>query len=150
MQGIEISFRLRDQGGVAAIEFAIVLPVLVILLCGIIEFSIAYYNKAMITNASREGARAGIAYDDVIRLTEAEIGEIVNKYAAEHLITFGDSHDPVTVTDPIDGDPPASGLLRVTVSYRYDFLIFPQFVSDMMEDFLNLTCETVMMYEGES
>ena len=53
---------LFEQKGVAALEFAIILPVLLLLTCGIIEFSVALYDKAMITNASREGARAGIVY----------------------------------------------------------------------------------------
>ena len=41
------------QKGAAAVEFAIVMPLLVLLTFGIIEFSILFYNKAMVTNASR-------------------------------------------------------------------------------------------------
>ncbi len=52
--------RVSGEGGAAAIEFAIVLPVLALLVCGIIEFGLIFYNKQLITNASREGARAGI------------------------------------------------------------------------------------------
>ena len=51
--------RWKSQSGASAVEFAIVLPILVLLVFGIIEFSVAFYDKAMITNASREGARAG-------------------------------------------------------------------------------------------
>ena len=50
---------LKGNNGASAVEFAVVLPLLV-LPFGIIEFSLALYDKAMITNASREGARAGI------------------------------------------------------------------------------------------
>jgi Flp pilus assembly protein TadG len=42
-----------NQDGVAAVEFAIILPFLVILIFGMIEFSLVLFNKAMITNASR-------------------------------------------------------------------------------------------------
>ena len=52
--------QLIGQKGVAAVEFAIVLPFLVLLVFGTIEFGLMFYNKQVITNASREGARAGI------------------------------------------------------------------------------------------
>lgn len=41
-------------------EFALVLPVLLLILFGIIEFGLVMFDQAVITNASREGARAGI------------------------------------------------------------------------------------------
>jgi Flp pilus assembly protein TadG len=46
--------------GAAVIEFALILPLLLLLLIGGIDMSLALYDKAVITNASREGARAGI------------------------------------------------------------------------------------------
>jgi Flp pilus assembly protein TadG len=51
---------IKNQQGVAAVEFALILFPLVLLVFGTIEFSTLLYDKAMITNASREGARAGI------------------------------------------------------------------------------------------
>jgi Flp pilus assembly protein TadG len=48
---------IRDQNGGAAVEFAIILPLLIALLFGIVEFGLLLYNKQIITNASREGAR---------------------------------------------------------------------------------------------
>ncbi|HKK00735.1 MAG TPA: TadE/TadG family type IV pilus assembly protein, partial [Desulfuromonadales bacterium] len=50
----------RHERGASAVEFALVLPLLLVILFGIIEFGFILYDKAMITNASREGARAGI------------------------------------------------------------------------------------------
>ena len=54
--------QISNANGAAAVEFAIVVPLLLLLLFGIIEFSLLLYNKAMLTNASREGARFGIVY----------------------------------------------------------------------------------------
>ena len=51
---------IDNERGASAVEFAIVLPVLVMFVFGIIEFGIVFYNKAMITNACREAARAAI------------------------------------------------------------------------------------------
>lgn len=50
------------QKGVAAVEFAIVAPLLFLLIFGIISYGIMLYNQAVITNASRAGARAGIVF----------------------------------------------------------------------------------------
>ena len=47
----------KCQRGAAAVEFAIVLPLLLVFVFGIIEFGFLLYDKAVITNASREGAR---------------------------------------------------------------------------------------------
>ncbi|MFO7983957.1 MAG: TadE/TadG family type IV pilus assembly protein [Desulfuromonadales bacterium] len=49
--------RLHKQTGAAAVEFAIVLPLLLILLFGIIEFGFLWLQNTYIANAAREGAR---------------------------------------------------------------------------------------------
>jgi Flp pilus assembly protein TadG len=50
--------RLQCQGGQAFVEFVIVLPVLVMLVLGICQFGLAFYNYLSITDATRVGARA--------------------------------------------------------------------------------------------
>ncbi len=47
----------RDDRGAAMVEFAIVLPLLLMLLMGIIEFGRAYNTQISIQAAAREGAR---------------------------------------------------------------------------------------------
>ena len=51
--------KLNERGAVAA-EFAILLPVLLLIVFGIIEFGMMMYGREVVTNATREGARAGI------------------------------------------------------------------------------------------
>ena len=48
---------INDQNGAAMVEFAIVLPLLLTLIFGMIEFSVMLYDKAMLTNATREWER---------------------------------------------------------------------------------------------
>jgi Flp pilus assembly protein TadG len=48
----------RDERGAAVVEFALVLPLLVLFTFGIIEFGRAYSAKIELTAAVREGARA--------------------------------------------------------------------------------------------
>lgn len=62
-----LSFRLptrrltRDSRGTAVVEFAIVFPVLAMLLFGVIDFGRAYFLRTNLVSAAREGARAGAA-----------------------------------------------------------------------------------------
>jgi hypothetical protein len=48
-----------DERGAALVEFALILPLLVMLLLGIVTGAQAYGQKLSITNGSREGARYG-------------------------------------------------------------------------------------------
>ncbi len=53
----------RDDGA-AAVEFALILPVLVLLVLGLIEFSLLFNAQISVTNAAREGARVMAIQDD--------------------------------------------------------------------------------------
>jgi Flp pilus assembly protein TadG len=48
---------VRDESGQALVEFAIVLPLLIAVVLGIVQFGIAYNNYVTLTNATRVGAR---------------------------------------------------------------------------------------------
>ncbi len=138
-----MSVRWKSQSGASAVEFAIVLPILVLLVFGIIEFSVAFYDKAMITNASREGARAGIVFR-VPPVTDNEITNIVNTYLGSNLITFG---GPATanITVTRNGYNPGDEL-KVSVNYTYTFLLVPSFVASLSGG-INLVAETIMRME---
>jgi Flp pilus assembly protein TadG len=49
--------KLRSERGAAAVEFAIVLPVLMAILFGVIEYGRVFFIQNSITNAARVGAR---------------------------------------------------------------------------------------------
>lgn len=55
--------RARDQRGAAAVEFALVVPILILLLIGMVTTAMAYSDHLSATNAVREGARYGAAAD---------------------------------------------------------------------------------------
>ena len=131
-----------NQKGATAVEFAIVLSLLITLIFGIIEFSLFIFNRQVITNAAREGARAGIIARPV-RLSDGAIKTVVVNFGAQHLITFG--NDVLTVGDIVI---PARCLefqcdLEVQVNYVYDFL----FLSNIGIGPLNLRATSVMQME---
>ncbi len=51
--------RAREQRGAAAVEFALLAPLLITLLFGIISGGITYYRGISVNNAAREAARFG-------------------------------------------------------------------------------------------
>lgn len=134
----------KKQRGVAAVEFALILIPLVLLVFGAIEFSTLIYDKAMITNASREGARAGIVYSYPNRISDAEIVNVVNTYCSNHMISLG-GDSPVGTTITRAGNSSGDSL-TVRVSYVYQFLILPSFMS-ALSDGLSLEAVTVMRLE---
>ena len=48
---------LRNQRGQAVTEFAVILPVLLLVLLGIYQFGVVFNNYIQVTAAAREGAR---------------------------------------------------------------------------------------------
>jgi Flp pilus assembly protein TadG len=133
----------EGQSGAAVVEFAIVLPILLLLLFGIIEMGFAIYDKTMITHASREGARAGIVFR-IPPVTDEEIINVVNSYLGTSLITFSGSPSP-TVTVTRSGSNPGDEL-KVTVAFTYSSLILPDLVETLDREF-NLMAETTMRME---
>ena len=89
------------------------LPFLCLLLLGVVELSVLIHNKAVITNASREGARYGIAALGG-PYTDTNIQQWVSNYMQNRLISFSPSTAVTTITR--GGSSPGSEL-RVRVDY---------------------------------
>lgn len=69
----------RRQAGQALVEFALVLPVLLLILMAIFDFGRLFYSALAVRHAAREGARYGIVHasdDEGIRqrVREAAVG----------------------------------------------------------------------------
>ena len=136
---------IKDQKGGALIEFAIALIFLVPLAIGIIEFGLLCYNKHIIANASREGARAAIVAGDG-SLGDAAIRTIVKNYCNSRLLDF--TGNTVTDTD-IDFDPDRNTIgfgddFTVTIEYDYGFLV-PSLFS--LGNTTKITAKTLMKME---
>lgn len=80
--------RSNFQRGVAMVEFALVLPLFVILMIGFIDFALAMHNQSMLISASRAGARAGIVLQSP-KLTDAQIRTKVLDSLGSSLIACG-------------------------------------------------------------
>ncbi len=144
---------IKNQNGGAVVEFAIILPLLIFLLFGIIEGGLLLYNKQIITNACREGARAGIV-SRTPRLSNGAIEDEVIKYGKAYLVTFGlatlekadidlltINNDSTTFNPAIDRCTSFGCDLKVVVTYDYDFLVLSAFGP------ITLNAKTIMKME---
>ena len=106
----------KGQRGAAAIEFAIVAPVLILILLGTIEMGLLLYDNQVITNASREGARSAIAQGQ-----SESLQTIIDNYCSNRLINLKDGwRGSATGTlTPVGTDH-----IQVNVSYEYNYLFF--------------------------
>ncbi len=132
------------QGGSTAVEFAMVLPIFLLLVFAIIEFGFILYDKAVITNASREAARAGVVLKTP-KPTTAEIQAVATSYCSNYLVSFKAANPPV-VTVPSGQGGSFGTQLKVTVTYTYYGLGLGTLLSPITGP-LTLTGTTVMNNE---
>ncbi|HHV34344.1 MAG TPA: pilus assembly protein [Syntrophomonadaceae bacterium] len=102
------------------LEFALVLPILLLLVFGIIEFGIIFFDNLVITQAAREGARVG-----VVGGSDAEILDTVERIAG----TLDVSRLQIEI-DPDQSGRSRGDSLKVKVHYDVPILtpIMGQFI----------------------
>lgn len=135
---------LRKQDGGSAVEFAIILPLFLLIVFGIVEWSLYLFNDHIITNASRAGARHGIIQASP-RVSAGDIQQVVLDLSEKNLVTFGAKNQP-SVDIPnicsMFGD-----ILSVKVSYNYTFLLLPSLTAGKVPASKTIVAETAMKCE---
>jgi Flp pilus assembly protein TadG len=108
--------KLPPRGGIA-VEFGLILPILLVILLGIVETGLALYDRTLMVHASREAARAGVLLRTE-RLTEEEISSLALGQLSGRLVSFGALSEPVvTVIRP--ADPATFDTLSVAIEYQF-------------------------------
>ncbi len=103
--------RRRGDEGASALEFAVVAPVLLLLLFGMIEFGLIFQGQLAVTHAAREGAR----------LAAVQNGAFYSVTAVEERAF------PLRTADglSVNLSEPDARSVRVTVSYPWTGRIVP-------------------------
>lgn len=128
-----------------SLEFAVLLPFVIMVLVGIIDGNLMLYDKVAITNAARAGARAGTVLK-VQPLSTSQIAKITTTNAQSNLVTNGNTALPVvTVTQQPSGTISGSPL-QVSVSYTYQGLMLGSAMSSLTGPIV-LNATAVMNYE---
>lgn len=127
--------KLNNEKGQALVEFAIILPVLLLVLLGIMEFGMMINSYLTIQNASREGARLGIVggTTDEIKSRVAAVSPNLN--AADLNVSVS----------PDDGNRNSGDTLTVTVDYNYHTIV--PFITNFINNIIVLNASTSMRIE---
>jgi Flp pilus assembly protein TadG len=122
---------VRGQRGAAAVEFALVLPILLVILLGIIDFGLYFYNDLQLTHVARDAAR----YLSVGLVDEAE-DVVANAHVTGNVTITGSSVEPSGTGDPS----------TVTLEADYSFITpLPNLVG--IESPLGISASVVMRRE---
>lgn len=107
----------RRDGGQSLVEFVLVLPILLVLIFGIIEFANAWRTSQIITNTAREAARIIILPDS---------GSSAGQTAAKQRLNASGLDATKATINIYDctGASCAGKLDSVTIQYPYSFQFF--------------------------
>jgi len=130
------------KAGTSVVEMTIVLPLLLLIVFAIGEFGIAYTRWVSLTNAAREGARAGVVFRN-----PCNAGTVENEIRAT-VSDFADSSglDGATINTDIVGTCLGTGTqltVTSTVPYNYGALA----ALGGLAPTVNLSARTVMRNE---
>ena len=110
--------RLGDERGQATVEFALVLPILLLLILGIVELGKAWNLAQIATDAVREGTRKCVLADNTV-FTDAWIEtDIKNMMARAGVPTAAST---VAFTGSCDGSTEG---VTITLSIPYSWMFF--------------------------
>ncbi|TFV53648.1 pilus assembly protein [Geodermatophilus sp. DF01-2] len=108
--------RLRDQRGATAVEFAFIVPLLLVLVLGIAEFGHAFQVQGTLSAAAREGARVMALQNSpaAARTAVRDATPTLDPAITDAQITVTPTACPTTSTTPTN--------VRVTIDYPMPFL----------------------------
>jgi hypothetical protein len=118
------SRRASSERGAELIEFALVFPMLLLVMLGIVDFGFLFQRYEVVTNAAREGARVAIlaGYDE----------DDVEARVQQFLTASGLTGTPVTTVYPAAGVDVGGKCITLTgarVDYPHNFLFLAPIVS---------------------
>jgi Flp pilus assembly protein TadG len=121
-----------SERGAELVEFAFVLPILLVVIGGIVDFGLLFQRYEVVTNAAREGARLA----SLPGYNESAVRSHVRNYISEGLALSGagldaavpDSASGVAVAAVTMSVNPGTGSInipgtRVTVTYQHNFIM---------------------------
>lgn len=132
----------RDSRGQAIVELAIILPVFLLMVLGMIDLARAWNAKQVITDAAREAARRGVVDAQTIVIDDAYVIGIAEAAIANA------GFDPTQATINPNGVGAQTGSdLTVEITYPYEFQFMTLFMSLFGGNTIQLETRIVMRNE---
>jgi Flp pilus assembly protein TadG len=111
--------RLRSERGQTAVEFALVTPIILVLLLGVIQVGMAFHDYISLTDAARAGARKAVV-ERFTGETNAQLQQHVRDAAGD----LDQSKLNVTVNIPTPDTSGSNVTVTATYPYSIDLLGF--------------------------
>ena len=119
--------RVRREEGAALVETAFVLPIMLLVCVGILEFGRAYQTWQVVTNASREGARVAVLPEFTDASVAARVRTYLKNGGLPAAIVDDTAKTKVLITPttiPIDAaGTNTAAAARVVVEYPFEFMV---------------------------
>ena len=125
---------LKDEKGQNIVEFALVVPMLLLLVFGIAEFGRAWMTRNILTGAAREAVRIAVVPAGTIGTATARANQVL----ASAGIT--------TATVSLNDDGISFGTITATVSYNFPVVVVG-FIPGLNSSTIPLTSTTTMRKE---
>ena len=109
--------RKSSERGSELVEFALVFPLLLLVVLGIIDWGLVFTRYEVLFNAAREGARVSV----LPGYTNADITTRVNQYIQGIGLNSGNVTTSVGATQTLNIGPGCISVRPVTVSYVHSF-----------------------------
>ncbi len=138
----------RNTSGQSLVEFAIVLPLLLLVFLGIFEFGRFYFTKLTLQHAVREATRFAITGNV---LADPETGDPMDRVNSIVRVILDNTKNldvdlaGVTIT-PADGGGPED-IVRVRVDFQYDLTV-PLIQNIVPDGHVNFSFSTAMRNEA--
>ena len=110
----------RSEDGAAATEFALAVPLILLLFYGMAQFGIILFANAGIRHAVDAGARASTVYIGAAPMTDQQIRDIVTDSL------YGVSKDTISAPSVSRGSSDGVNYVDITLSYSapVDFIVY--------------------------
>ena len=117
----------ESEDGQAMVEFAIVVPLLFLLIVGLVEFARAWNTQQVLTDAAREGLRNSVVANPSFTY-DALLGQIDQALLRASL-------DPDEAQVTVDGWKAGTGTpARIRIDYRYEFGVLGPLIGWITDD----------------
>ena len=103
---------VRDARGTAVVEFALIFPVLAMLVFGVIDFGRAFFLRNNLVSSVREGARFGAALPDPCSTASRTL---IQARVQQYVTSFGGTSVSPTVDTSAGGCSPTAGVVTDVV-----------------------------------
>lgn len=132
----------KREDGQAMVEFALILPIFLQILCGIIDFGWLFYNQLSLNNACREGAR----YAVVNTAEDASTQAIINHIGNTTTTVFANDGVDIKIEYSSPNDPTAGD---ITVSMEAEISFFTPVLSTVLGKEKTITSTVIMKVESQ-